>query len=458
MRVATSTIFNTGVFGMQNLQQNQFKLQSQLSTGRKILSPSDDPIASARALQLTESSSIVTQFTTNSDSANSALSSSEATMTQLTTLVQNVQQLAVDAGNPTQTASDKAALDSQLQGLYQQLLGLSNQTDGDGQYLFSGFKGNVKPFTETSFGNVTYNGDDGQRLVQISASRSIPISEAGSDVFQKIKTGNGTFESGYTATNTGSGIISAGEVTDPSKWNNAANLQGYKISFQTIPNPTDPTKTITSYDIIDNQPFLPGTATANPNFNKSMIDSFNYTAGPRPVGVSLPRTYTSGGDIVFAQQAGEATPLIANWDFGAKVSISGTPKAGDSFTTQASQNVDMFKILANFSAALKSYAPDGTGKGQAAYQNQLNSVISDLANGLNSVLTTRASQGARMNEVSEVKTTNTDVTLQYKTTLSGLQDLDYTKAISDFTQNQQLLTAAQQSFAAVQGLSLFKYI
>ena len=64
----------------------------------------------------------------------------------------------------------------------------------------------------------------------------------------------------------------------------------------------------------------------------------------------------------------------------------------------------------------------------------------------------------RMNELDAVQSTNSDLDLQYNKTLSTLQDLDYTKAISDFSQNQTLLQAAQQSFAAVQGLSLFKYI
>ncbi|SMC16865.1 flagellar hook-associated protein 3 FlgL [Andreprevotia lacus DSM 23236] len=461
MRVSTLTIYNNGVTGMSNLQSNQSKLQSQLSTGRRILSPSDDPIASSRALKVTETDAIVSQFSTNSTSADSALRVSESTMNQLTTLIQNVQQLAINAGNPTQIGTDKAALDNELQGRYQELLALANQTDGNGLYLFSGYQGNTKPFTETSFGQVTYNGDDGQRLIQISASRNLPVSEPGSDVFQRIKDGNATFTTSYNAANTGSGIVSPGEVVDPTKWKNAANMQDFNIAFNVIPDPTDPTKTITNYDIIDNRATLPGTATANPNYKKSMIDSYDYNGGPRPVvaGVnSYPRTYVPGGDIQFKQLAGEATPLIPGWDFGVKTNVTGTPKTGDTFNLKASQNVDLFSTFAQFSSALKNYTTDSVGNGQADFQNQLNTVVSNLANALSNVLTRQSYQGSRMNEIDSVKTTNDDLNLQYSKTLSGLQDLDYTKAISDFSQNQTLLQAAQQSFAAVQGLSLFKYI
>ncbi|KAF0812525.1 Flagellar hook-associated protein 3 [Andreprevotia sp. IGB-42] len=462
MRVATVTIYNSGTIGMSNLQSMQTRLQNQLSSGRKLLSPSDDPIASSRALKVTETNALVTQYSTNSTSADSALRVSESTMNQLTTLIQNVQQLAINAGNPTQIATDKAALENELQGRYQELLALANQTDGNGLYLFSGYQGNTKPFTETAFGQVTYNGDDGQRLIQISSSRNLPVSEPGSDVFQRVKNGNGTFVTAYNPTNTGSGIVSPGEVVDPTKWKTAAgNVQDYKIEFNVTVDPADSTKTITHYDIIDNRATLPGTATPNPNFNFSMIDSYDYSGGPRPVvaGVnSYPRNYVPGGDIQFKQLAGETTPRIANWDFGVKTSVSGTPKTGDQFTLQASQNVDMFSTFAAFSSALKNYNTDTTGNGQADFQNQLNTVVSNLANALSNVLTRQSYQGSRMNEIDSVKATNDDLNLQYSKTLSGLQDLDYTKAISDFSQNQTLLQAAQQSFAAVQGLSLFKYI
>ena len=462
MRVATVTIYNSGTIGMSNLQDQQTKLQNQLSTGRRMLTPADDPIASARALKVTEADGLANQFTTNAKSATSSLNVSESTMNQLTTLIQNVQQLAINAGNPTQISADKNALNNELLGDYQQLLALSNQTDGNGLYLFSGFQGSTKPFTETTFGQVTYNGDDGQRLVQVSSSRNLPVSEAGSDIFQRVKNGNGTFATAYNPANTGSGIVSPGEVVDPTKWaNSAGNTQDFRIDFNVIPDPNDATKTITNYDIIDNRTTLPGTATPNPNYNHSMIDSYDYTGGPRPSvpGVnSYPRTYTPGGDIEFKQLAGEATPLVANWDFGVKTSVSGTPKTGDSFTLQASQNVDIFNTFSQLSAALTSYKTDSVGNGQAAFQNQLNTVVSNLANALSNVLTHQSYQGSRMNELDAVQSTNSDLDLQYNKTLSTLQDLDYTKAISDFSQNQTLLQAAQQSFAAVQGLSLFKYI
>ena len=128
------------------------------------------------------------------------------------------------------------------------------------------------------------------------------------------------------------------------------------------------------------------------------------------------------------------------------------------FTVAASQNEDIFSTLKGFSSALTSYSTDTTGKGQADFQNKLNNVISNMNNALTSVLGTNASAGSWQNEVTAVQTVNTNISLNYSQTLSGLQDLDYASAISSFSQNQTLLEAARQTYSKIQGLSLFQYI
>lgn len=454
MRVATTTLFNVSRSGLQKHSAEQAKLQEQLSSGRRMLTPSDDPIAAARVLDIGQSASINSQYSINSKAADSALSMTESTLAQIVGTIQNLQTLAVNAGNPSQTVAEKKMLASELQSNYQELLALANSTDGNGLYLFSGFQGATKPFGENGFGNVAYSGDEGQRLVQISSGRQIPISENGNEVFRNIKNGNGTFTASASATNSGSGVISAGEVLEPGKWN-AVSPQNFTVQFYWQANATDPTKPVISYDLID-------ATTGN-----SLIDG-TATAGQ----TSGPRTYVPGGDIEFKQLAGEAA--VPAWDYGIKMSVSGTPiaidattgappatstpGAADSFSVGASSNVDIFTTLGNFNTALTSYATDGSGKAQAAFQNQLNGVMQNLNNALSKVLTVQAGICARTNETESVQDTNSDLQLQYSKTISGLQDLDYSQAISDFYMNQMLLEATRSSFAKVQDLSLFKYI
>ncbi|BCL75746.1 flagellar hook-associated protein FlgL [Jeongeupia sp. HS-3] len=444
MRVATTTFYDIGSRGLQTQQSNQARLQNQLNTGRRILSPSDDPIGASRALSVTQAQSVNAQYSVNSKAVDSALGLTESTLQQVVELVQNVQSLAIQAGNPALSLADRSSLNEALKSRYEELMGLANTTDGGGQYLFSGFRGDTKPFSEASFGKVDYLGDEGQRLVQISASRNLPISESGSAVFGEIKNGNGTFQTGAAAGNTGSGMVDLGTVSNPLKWGDPANVQNYKVSFSVD------AAGATTYDIVDSRATL-ADGSANANFNKSMIDGYDY-AVPR-VG-AMPRGYSAGSEIQFKQLAGETA--VPGWDAGASLSIKGVPANGDSFSIRPSQNQDMFSMLADFSTQLGAAQFDENSK--ANYQNGLARVIGNLSSALDNVLSTQAKIGARMNETDSVRNTNGDLDLQYAQTLSGLQDLDYTKAITDFTLTQTLLEAARASFSKVQGMSLFKYL
>lgn len=440
MRIATTTLFNRSSAALQQHQADQAKLQAQLSSMRKILTPADDPIASARVLDINQAKSINEQYATNSSAADSFMRLSESTLNQVTAAIQNIQQLAVAAGNPALTAAEKKMQDAELKGRYQELLALANTTDGQGNYLFSGFRGDTQPFTEASFGQVTYNGDDGKRIVQISDGRQLPISEAGSDIFQKIKNGNGTFVTAYNPANTGSGIVSPGEVLDPKKWQSATAPRDFSIRFQVLPDPADANKTITTYDLV------------NTTTNQSLIDGATV---PRAPGSAFPRVYSENGDIEFKKLPTDPGAVPA-WDFGAKMNVKGSPSAGDQFSVKPSTNVDLFTTIGALSNALNSYEAGSTGA--AAFQNQLNTALSDLSNSLGNILTSQASLGSRMVETDSVKDTTEDLKLQYAKTLSGLQDLDYAAAISDFAQNQMLLDATRKTFSQVQDLSLFKYI
>ncbi|MFC4157759.1 flagellar hook-associated protein FlgL [Chitinimonas lacunae] len=552
MRVATSSIYNMAVFHLQNRESDLYKLQNQLSTGRKILTPSDDPVASARSLDLSQSTRLNDQYIENGQYADGTLSLAESNLQHSITVIQSIQQLAIQSGNPALTSAEKKMIEADIRGKYQELLAVANSTDGNGQYLFSGYKGATKPFNELEYGNVTYDGDQGQRLVQISTGRQIPVSDSGADIFIKVKNGNGTFttamsqpgfprsvsfpggstvqitrqigqqfapsefrlsydgtnytltrlsdgsseqfdhntlSAGYSSAafginlqsqtaappvnsthtldltlqkNQGTGVVSPGVVVDPVRWSDPNNLQDYRIQFHVTNNPDDPSGNtkITRYDIVDSRNYLGDGVTPNPNYNRSMIDGFDYNTGDRidtlpATPNAFPRLYKPGTDIEFRQLPGE-TGLQPGWDFGAKISVDGKPVDGDSFRLQASRNVDLFSTLGDFAKALTSYTEEDMGR--AEFQNHLNTALQQLNNSLGNILTTQSNIGARLKEMESVNNTNTDLNLQYKRTISGLTDIDYASAISDFSLTQTYLDAARKSFSSVQGLSLFQYI
>ena len=194
MRISSNTIFDASVSAMQQQSAKLLQAQQQISTGRRMLTPADDPIAAAQALQVTQAQTMNAQYSTNAGSASDSLTLEESILGNITSLLQDVRTISVNAGNGALNSSDRAILATDLSGRYQQLLGLANTIDGNGQYLFSGYQGGVRPFTEVAPGTVAYNGDQGQRLIQISASEQLAVSDAGSDVFQRIPVAGGGYQ------------------------------------------------------------------------------------------------------------------------------------------------------------------------------------------------------------------------------------------------------------------------
>lgn len=403
MRISTSMMYDLGVGAVQQQYADLQKIQQQVATGRRILTPADDPIASARALEVLQSQSANEQFTTNANHATNALSMQETVLAQAGDLLQNIRVLAVNAGNGAMNNSNRVMLATELQGYYDQLLGLANSTDGNGQYLFSGYKGSTLPFTQGAAG-VSYNGDQGQRLVQISASRQAPVSSSGADVFQLIKNGNGTFVTAASGGNTGTGVVSAGTVLNATTW--AASSRNFQVTFTSA----------TTYDVIDNGPPVSTLVTG--------------------------ASFTSGASISIA---------------GAQFNIKGSPAAGDTFSIQASKtDQDIFKTVSDLITALKT--PVSGSSDSARLTNDINTALSNLDLGLDNFLTVRAAVGSTLKEVDTQRAANGDLANQYSETLRDLQELDYAKAISDMALKQASLDAAQKSFLKVQGLSLFNYI
>jgi flagellin-like hook-associated protein FlgL len=175
--------------------------------------------------------------------------------------------------------------------------------------------------------------------------------------------------------------------------------------------------------------------------------------GAAPAAGPYLRAFVPGGAISLSTQAPPDTNPTA-FDYGATVTITGAPASGDSFNVAPSANQDLFQTLNNLVTTLRTGA-SASAASVADYQAGINDALSNIDNALDNVLTVRTSVGARLKEVDNAQSSSEDLALQYSTTLAGLQDLDYAKAISDLSQQQVMLEAAQQSFLRITKLSLF---
>lgn len=199
MRLSTSQIHQQAVTSMLNKQSELAKTQLQLSTGKNILSPSDDPGASTRILNLNQVIETTNQYQRNADFAETRLSVEESVLTGIGDILQRVRELAVQASSDTNSASDRNTIAIEVRASLDSLIQLSNSIDANGEYLFSGFKTDTEPFSHDGLGNFSYAGDQGQRNLQIGPKRQVASSDAGSEVFMKVDDGAGGVSSMFNA-------------------------------------------------------------------------------------------------------------------------------------------------------------------------------------------------------------------------------------------------------------------
>ena len=225
MRISSSSVYEAGVTSLNDQLAKLVKTQQQIATGRRILSPEDDPAGAALALEEEKALGVVNQYVDNIARARSKLSLEETVLTSSTSVLQNARQLVVNAGNPTLSSANRAALATALRSHYDELLSQANSKDGQGGYLFAGYKSSTQPFTQTT-GAGTYAGDQGQLKLQISASRQLAISDSGQDVFNPGVSGSdifATLETFITALNSGAAITAADLNTALTQIDTAAN-------------------------------------------------------------------------------------------------------------------------------------------------------------------------------------------------------------------------------------------
>ena len=149
MRVSTNMIYDQGVIALQKQSAALLHTGQQIATGRKILTPSDDPVASARALDLSQSKSVNQQFITNQGYADDALKLVDGQLDGAGEIIQYARERVLAAGNPALSPSDRQSIASDLRSQFDAMLAIANTRDANGDYLFAGYRSNTPPFEKT---------------------------------------------------------------------------------------------------------------------------------------------------------------------------------------------------------------------------------------------------------------------------------------------------------------------
>lgn len=403
MRVSTQMIYGIGAERISRQQAEWLRTQQQLSSGRRLLAPSDDPLAAAQALRAEQSRSLGERYLANQGAARDSLSRAESVLADAGAALQDARVLVVQANSGALSDADRSGLALELRQLQARLLGLANTRDANGGYLFAGYQGATQPFVATA-GGAAYNGDEGERLLQVADGRELPVSASGAAVFDRVPSGNGRFVVTPGTANAGVATHDGGSIA------NAALLtrDNYRIAFTVAAG-------VTTYDVLD------------------------LTAGTTVVAGAA---YASGQAIQFD---------------GLQLTLQGAPANGDRFDIAPSSAQSVFDSFDDIATLLET--PIGNGAAaRAAFANGMVSALQSLDQAGERVLGARAAMGAHLKELDSLEALVSAGQLHDEAQLARLTGLDYAEAASRFAAQETALEAAQLSYLRVTSLSLFEFL
>jgi len=406
IRISSQQIFSGGINRLQDLNSNLVNTQQQISTGKKVNKPSDDPVAAARILKLDQDLRRAETYQRNANLADNRLKQEESSLASAVDIIQRVRELTVQAGNGSLSANDRKSISAELKERLGQLANVANTRDASGEYIFSGFQGNTQAFVQDDSGAWVYQGDEGQRVLEIDDGVTVPISDHGKGIFENVPAAVS-----MTGTNSVDGYVSDLALVNESDLRSAF--------APAVPNDL----TIT---VVDANGTLSITA------NGGALD---LTPVPAPT-VGEPFE-VAGIELTVNDAVFDADPTLT-----------------DSFTIGISDKQSVFATIENLISGLDTLAK-GTPKTNAEYDALIAESLANLDNAQESLILTQTELGGRLNAVESTTAFLDDSALYTKEIRSQLQDVDYAEAISNLSFQSFVLQAAQQSFAQISRLSLF---
>lgn len=418
MRISNLHIFNLANKSMAEANESIFKTQEQISTGKKVISAADDPVAASRIHQLNNNINSIEQFNKNIVLAQNNLEAEEASLDSMNNLIQRIKELAVQAGNTaTLSSTEYQAIADEVDVRLTELVSLANTRNANGDYIFSGYKSGAPAFSGDNINGYRFDGDEGKIDIKVDYNTVVTASDSAKNILVDVPSAANTVLTSVNPNNRSNPpvSISIGEIVDQ-----------------------------TAYDA-----FYP----------EDIVITFNEDSNITPSGKNFTVTEKSTGKIIASNHryvAGEE--LIYH---GVSIRITGSPAsadtganlAGDQLFIESTNTQDALTTLMRFREVMTDF--DDTTTARDRIETVVASTLSNLTYVQESISSVMTSVGARINTLESTKEQHLDTELVSKEILSGLQDVDYAEAASRLSAQTLVLQAAQASFLRISELNLF---
>ena len=442
MRISTAMMFNNMANSSGSLTESLQKINNQLSSGKKIEHSSDNPVDFYKASILKDQQSLLETHLDKLNVVKYRNAAVEQKISASIDVMNEFRDWLVSAKSDNRWES-AALLDKDvISGLKDQLLGLANSKNENGDYMFSGFQNNA-PFVNNG-SNINFIGDQGIRTLMLG-NREIQLEPSGDTVFNYTTASRVKVlpaANWYGGNNIGSGFVDANSTQTL-----ASPLNVLFSVDRTV------TPAVTKLDVLDTA-------------GNSIINGTNRVSGSNQP-IALPLTVSSGSTIDLSTYLGQPANTT-------QLTIRGYPEDGDSYTINNSTKQNVFDVFDNvlneMSKALTSTGllnhnnlnpgvqtlPSNVGKQQ--WQPVLDKALTSIDSWLASVNAERSKVGDNQrqadNEIEYTNATNTILDAQR----SNLEDLDYGSALMKQSQISTQIQALYKSFNTSSSLSLFNYI
>lgn len=425
MRISTHQLFQSGISAIQDATSKLNKTGLQMATGRRILTPADDPGGATQVVYFNAAIKSTEQYQRNADLARPRLEYEEAQLVAVGNLLQRARELVVAGNNDTYNAENRRYMAAEIRKLREDLLGLANSRDANDEYLFAGTRSDTQPFRMGDDGRVIYVGATGPgavREVDLSTNRRIAIGDTGAHVFMEIPERSGLLNEAVFRP--GASLIGVPNVELKSE---IADLQGalnhagktYRIQF------FDEGGNL-MYRVLD----LDGNALKD--------DQGKVIGGP----------FVPNQPMDFAGR--RVTLLLPN------TTPPTLPAAGDEILSRPLPQISVFQTLDDIAKAFETPVLDEEGRERLSRATSI--ALRNLDSALERINEVRTSVGIRLSAIEMHSELNDERLVDLNSTLSEVQDLDYAEAISRFELQQVVLKAAQQTYVQTSRLSLFDFL
>jgi len=435
MRIATSTIYSNQTLAIENLESQYQQQGQELSTGIALNEPSDNPTLIGQDLSVRNDSAVTTQIGQNLTGLNNLLSTTDSTLSNLTSILQSSRNLAIEGASDSITPSQRAAIGQQVNQLLSEAIGLAN-TQYDGKYIFSGTAAASGSTLVTAIGNPPNAVSAASNLVQQSEKlpngQLVPTNVTLQQAFN-VNAANGS-PSVFNMLIRLRDTLENSETTDESS--TQVNVSQHAITLGT---------TIGQLESANSPLTLPLASVGNGTVALSIISSLapNGTTILLTAGMSMQNVVTA------INTAPPPTGVVASFNYQTQRFTLNDPSNGNFIVSDASPGAGL--ATTNFTSAFLLVS---TGD----VVNNLSTQLGDIDNTLSVTLSAAGLVGATVQTVSSLSAIESSRGTSDTQVQSSIEDTDIAKVTSEFSLSQTALQAAYQTTTRLEQEDLFTYL